>query len=163
MKLYMKQRVFSWRDKFHVKDAAEVDRYYVEGEVFTLGKKLHVYDAEGREVAFIRQKVMSLLPRYYIEIGGTTVEIVKEFTLLKPRFRFEGLPWRLEGDFFEHNYTLIDGERTVMQMTKAWFSWGDSYELDIADAGSELMCLCIALAVDAVLDDQTAAAVATSS
>ena len=35
MKLYIKQKVFSWGDKFTVKDEAGRDRYYVEGEIFT--------------------------------------------------------------------------------------------------------------------------------
>jgi uncharacterized protein YxjI len=158
----MKQKVFSWKDKFFVKDEGETDRYYVEGEVFTLGKKLHVYDAEQREVAFIRQKVWSFLPRYYIEIGGETIEIVKEFTLLKPRFRFEGLPWTMQGDFWAHEYTMLDGERVVMQLSKKWLTWGDTYELDIADGGDELLCLCVALTVDCVLADQSASASASS-
>ena len=57
MKLYIKQKVFSWGDKFTVKDKAGRDRYYVEGEIFTFGRKLHVYDMSGREVAFIKQEV----------------------------------------------------------------------------------------------------------
>jgi uncharacterized protein YxjI len=38
MKLYIKQKVFSWGDKFTVKDATGNDRYFVEGEVFSFGK-----------------------------------------------------------------------------------------------------------------------------
>ena len=53
MKLYIKEKVFSWGDKFTVKDAYGEDKYIVEGEVFSWGKKLHVYDRSGREVAFI--------------------------------------------------------------------------------------------------------------
>ena len=37
MKLYIKEKVFTWGDKFCVKDALGNDRYTVEGEVFTLG------------------------------------------------------------------------------------------------------------------------------
>ena len=44
MKLYIKQKVFSWGDKFTVKDVNGEDRYFVEGEIFSWGKKLHVYD-----------------------------------------------------------------------------------------------------------------------
>ena len=40
MKLYIKQKVFSWGDKFTVKDETGRDRYYVEGEIFTFGRKL---------------------------------------------------------------------------------------------------------------------------
>lgn len=37
MNLYMKQRIFSWGDKFSIYDAAGNECYYVEGEVFTFG------------------------------------------------------------------------------------------------------------------------------
>ena len=59
MKLYIKQKVFSWNDKFTVKTSYGEDKYAVEGELFSLGKKLHVYDMSGREVAFIQQKIFS--------------------------------------------------------------------------------------------------------
>ena len=81
MKLYMKQKVFSWKDRFTVWDANGNDRYYVEGELISFGKKLHVYDVQNREVAFIHQKLFSLLPRYFVSVNGVDVaEIVKEFT-----------------------------------------------------------------------------------
>lgn len=35
MKLYIKQKVFSWSDLFTVKDSYGADRYYVEGELFS--------------------------------------------------------------------------------------------------------------------------------
>ena len=40
MKLYIKEKVVSWGDKFTVKDAYGEDKYIVEGEVFSWGKKL---------------------------------------------------------------------------------------------------------------------------
>ena len=61
MKLYIKEKVFSWGDKFTVKDAYGEDKYIVEGEVFTFGKKLHVYDRSGREVAFIKQVLLGCI------------------------------------------------------------------------------------------------------
>ena len=81
MKLYIKQKVFSWNDKFTVKTSYGEDKYAVEGELFSLGKKLHVYDMSGREVAFIQQKIFSFLPRYFVFVGDTQVaEIVKKFS-----------------------------------------------------------------------------------
>ena len=38
VRLYIKQKVFSWGDKFTVRDENGRDRYYVEGEIFTFGK-----------------------------------------------------------------------------------------------------------------------------
>lgn len=150
MKLYMKQKVFSWADKFNVADEHGVTRYSAEGELFSWGKKLHIYNNTGREVAFIRQKVMSWLPRYYVEIDGVTVaSVVKEFTFFKQAYRLEGLPWRMEGDFWAHDYVMYDdSNHEIMRMRKAWFTWGDSYELEIHDPENAILCLCVALAVD---------------
>jgi uncharacterized protein YxjI len=149
MKLYMKQKVFSWADKFNVKDEDGNERYYVEGELFSWGKKLHIKNSNGQEVAFIRQKLMSWLPRYFVEINGVTVAtVVKELTFFRPSYRVEGLPWTMKGNFWEHNYVMYDNSREVMRLSKAWFTWEDSYELEIYDPENELLCLCVALAVD---------------
>ena len=152
----MKQKVFSWRDRFFIKDEYGEDRYAVEGELFSWGKKLHIYNSRGEEAAFIRQKIWSWLPRFYVEIDGRVVcEIVKEFTLFKPKYRVEGIPWRMEGDYFAHEYSLYDGQRQIMSMLKKWFTWGDSYELYIPVPQDELLCLCIALAVDCAVAQQS--------
>jgi uncharacterized protein YxjI len=158
MKLYIKQKVFSWRDRFAVNDDAGRDRYYAQGEVFTLGRKLHVFGADGGEVAFIRQKLLSFLPRYYIEIGDKTYEFVKEFTLLRPKYAIRSLGWTVSGNFTAHEYAVADGRGDVMRISKAWLTWGDFYELDISDARKELLCLCIALAIDCITADAAHAA-----
>ena len=54
VKLCIKQKVFSWVDRFTVFDETGADKYYVEGEFFSWGKKLHVTDLTGRETAFIQ-------------------------------------------------------------------------------------------------------------
>ena len=56
MKLYIKQKVFSWGDKFRVYDENYNDRYYVEGEVLSFGKKLHLYSrSETKKRIFMRK------------------------------------------------------------------------------------------------------------
>ena len=162
MKLYIKQKVFSWSDKFTVKDESQFDRWSAQGEFFTLGRKLHVYDAGGAEAAFIRQKMLSLLPRYYIEIGGKEYEFVREFKLLRPKYTIRNLDWTIDGNFLEHNYAVTNKNGNVMRMTKAWLSWGDFYELDIADEQNELLGLCVALAIDCITADLSNAAAGSS-
>jgi uncharacterized protein YxjI len=157
MKLYLKQKVFSWRDRFYVKDEQGNDRYFVEGEILSWSKKLHVYGMNGIEVAFIREKVLSWLPKYFVEINNQVVcEIVKELTFFTHKYRIDGMQWRLDGDVWAHEYCLQDSNRQVMmQLSKKWFTWGDSYELDIAQPQDELLCLCIALAVDCAMAKQS--------
>ena len=152
MKLYIKQRVFSWGDKFSVKDGFGNDKYYVEGEVFSWGKKLHVYDVTGKEVAFIKQEVWSFLPRFYIFCGNHQVaEIKKEFSFLFPRYTVEGLGWEIEGRFMAHDYDITKNGQMIVSINKEWMTWGDSYELNISNEADEIVALAVVLAIDAVL------------
>lgn len=155
MKLYIKQKVFSWKDKFYVKDENGNDRYYIEGELFSLGKKLHIYDMNSNELAFIHQKVLSFLPRFFVFIGGIQVaEIVKEFTFFRNKYRIEGLNWDVDGDFMDHDYEITHMGRPIVSISKEWFTWGDSYMLDIADNVDPINALSVVLAIDCVIEMQ---------
>ena len=164
MKLYIKQKVFSWGDSFTVKDADGTDRYTVQGEIFTWGKKLHVYDMAGNEVAYIEQEVWSFLPRYYVFCGDQQVaEIKKEFSFLFPRYSIEGLGWEIEGSFMDHDYEIMQDGRSIVTIRKEWMTWGDSYELDIADPKDEIVALAVVLTIDCVLEASSNASVTISS
>ena len=164
MKLYIKEKVFSWGDKFTVKDEYGYDKYVVEGEVFSWGKKLHIYDMTGREVAFIKQEVWSFLPRYYVFCGGQQVaEIKKEFTFLFPKYSIEGLGWEIDGSFLAHEYEITKGGRTIVTISKEWMTWGDSYELNIANPADEILALAVVITIDCVMDSGSGASVSVSS
>ncbi|MGL4343875.1 MAG: LURP-one-related/scramblase family protein [Cellulosilyticaceae bacterium] len=149
MRLYIKQRVFSFNDSFVVKDEKGNDKYFVEGEMFSFGHKLHVMDTSGREVAFIKQKVMTFMPRFEITVRGQHIgDLVKQLTFFKSNYMIEGSNLSLEGDYFDHDYTLTESGREIMHIYKEWFTWGDSYVLDIARPEDELISLAIVLAID---------------
>ena len=153
MKLYIREKVFSWSDKFFVKDEGGRDKYIVEGEFFSWGKKLHVYDMAGTEVAFIKQEVWSLLPRYYVFRGERKVaEIKKEFTLFFPRYSIEGLGWDIQGSFWAHDYEITQNGRPIVTIRKECMTWGDSYELDIVNPADEIVALAVVLTIDCVME-----------
>ncbi|MDD4377212.1 MAG: LURP-one-related family protein [Eubacteriales bacterium] len=159
MKLYIMQKVFSWKDKFFIKNEQEKDKYYVEGELFSWGKKLHVYDMNQREVAFISQKVFSFLPRFFVYIDGEQVaEIVKEFTFFKPRYAIEGLSWTINGNFMEHDYEILEKGNPIATIHKEWLTWADTYTIDINNPDKEIMALAVVLAIDCVNAAEAAAA-----
>ena len=155
MKLYIKEKVFTWGDQFTVKDAYGNDKYVVEGEVFTLGKKLHVYDTLGREVAFIKQELMTFLPCFAVYAGGREIgRVQKEFSFLVSRYSIEGLDWDIEGSFWEHEYQITQNGLPIVTISKEWMTWGDSYELDIADPADEILALAVVLTIDCVHEAQ---------
>ena len=155
MKLYIKQKVFSWGDKFSVVDEFGQPRYFVEGEIFSWGKKLHVYDTQGSERIYIQQRVFSWQPRYHIYVDEQHVaEVVKAFTFFKPVYSVNGLGWKIEGDFWAHEYLVTEHGSPVVAISKEWFTWGDSYKLDILHPSDELPALAVVLAIDCAIAQQ---------
>ncbi len=153
MKLYMKQQVFSFRDRFYILDGAGAQRFYVEGELFSLGKRLHIFDLQGRELASVQQKLFTFLPCFQVYVGGVQkAEIVKELSLFRPRYTIHGPSWTIDGDFWDHDYAIRDRQGPVVRVSKAWLSWGDSYLLDIRPDADPVMAIAAALAIDCVLD-----------
>jgi uncharacterized protein YxjI len=156
LKLYLKQKVLTLRDRFFVKDENGNDRYRIEGKLpgrlAAAGQQLCVFDTIGNAVALVRHKPKFMaMPRFGIEIDGNEVcEVVKKFKLVGQRYNIEALSWHVTG-FWEQVYELKHGDEVIMQIDKRVVSVGDSYELDILDPQHELLCLCIALAIDCSL------------
>lgn len=153
MRLYIKEKVFSWNEQFTVKDENGWDKYYVEGEFFTLGKKLHLLNIHQEEVAFIQQQLWTWMPRYTVSMDGQEIaEIRKEFTFFFQRYVIDGLGWEIEGDVWAHDYEIRKNGRVIVRITKEWFTWGDSYMLDIADPADEIVALAVVLTIDCVVE-----------
>ena len=156
MKLYIREKVFSWGDKFTVKDQYGNDKYMVQGEVFSFGKKLHVYDMAGREVAFIKQELWSFLPKYDVFCEGVQVaQIKKEFTFLFPKYSIAGLGWEVNGSFLAHDYEITQAGRPIVRISKEWMTWGDTYELEIMNPADELVALAVVLTIDCVVESSS--------
>ena len=155
MKLYIKQKVFSFRDRFTVKDESGTDVFAITGEIFSFGKVLHIEDMQGRELLTIRQRLFTFMPRFEIERGGDVIaEVAKEFTFFKPSYVIEGTPFTVQGDFFDHDYEIMRDGRAVAHIYKEWFTWGDSFVVDIHDSGSVdvLLLLAVSIVIDCVMD-----------
>ena len=155
MNLYIKQKVFSWNDKFSIYDENGNERFYVEGEVFSFGKKLRIYDLAGIELAYIEQKVWSFLPKYNIYRNGEHLcTVVKSFTFFRNEYVIEELGWRVDGDFMDHDYFISDGEREIVSVCKEWFTWGDTYAVSIDDDADVVAALATVIVIDACIEAQ---------
>lgn len=165
MRFYARQKLFSLRTVFKILNEKGQPSYSAKGEIVSFGKRLHIYDRTGREVAVLRQRLMSLMPTYEIHIGGRyAASIVKRITLFKPSYSIKGSGWRVQGDFLKHSYRLIGPNgKVAASIRKRWFSFGDAFELNVPDPENELMAICVMLAIDCVMDNEEAAASRPSS
>lgn len=151
MELRIKQRVFSWTDTYDVYDENGVPRYYVKGEFFSLGHNIHVYDKRtGEELGSIRQRLLTLMPTFDICYGGREQGCIrKRFTFFTEDYQVEYRGWDVEGNFLGWDYRVIHGDRTVMTISKEWFTWGDTYTLRYDNPANEMPGLLLVLAIDA--------------
>lgn len=149
MRLLLKQRFFSWFDSYDIYDEYGSTVFSVQGKL-SWGHCLIVYDKYGNEVGMLKEKVLSFLPVFEIYINGVLAgRIKKEFTFFKPKFTLNFNNWTVDGDFFEWDYSVYDGNRQVMTVSKKIWNFTDTYEINVFNDDNALAGLMIALAIDA--------------
>ncbi len=150
MKLYFKQRFFSWFDSYDIFDENGDTVYTVKGAL-SFGKCLHVYDAADNFVGTVKQRVLTWMPQFEIYLGEEYLGLIKkQFSLFTPTFDIEYLGWSVTGDFFEWDYTIsaMSGE-TVAVVSKELFHFTDTYCIDVRHRDFALHALMLVLAIDA--------------
>ena len=124
MKLYFKQRLFSWLDSYDI------------------------YNEAGGTV---RERVLTLLPRFELFLRGQYMGCIsKELTLFRPRYNIDCKGWHVEGDFFEWDYRIMDRSGCcVATVSKEIFRLTDTYVIDVRNGQDALCALMLVLAIDA--------------
>ncbi|MDN4494101.1 LURP-one-related/scramblase family protein [Ureibacillus aquaedulcis] len=156
--LYIKQKVFSLSGKFTVKDQQENDVYYVEGSFMQIPKTFSIMNTTRDEVALITKKVFSFLPIFLVEVNGKeAITIKKELAFFKPRYTIDAVGIEVQGNWWDMDFQIIQHGLVVGTVSKKWFTWGDSYEVQILDEAMEAIIIALVVAIDCVKADQAAA------
>lgn len=166
MQFRIKQKFWSLGDEFCITDSQQQPVFRIMGKAFSWGDQLSFQDMQGREHAYIRQRLLSWRPKYEIyRQGQLFAEVTKEFSWFNKQFELD-VPgpndYTINGSFWDHEYTFERGGGIVAQVSKAYFSWSDSYGVDIVEGEDTVAILCAVIVIDQVLDDERGAAVATS-
>ena len=150
MRLYFKQRFFSWFDSYDIWHENGSVAYTVQGRL-AWGHRLEIQDAAGSHIGTVKEEILTLLPRFALyEKDAYVGSIRRKFTLFFKRFELDCEGWTIEGDPFDWEYTVFDRSgNVIMTASKQLFRWTDTYVLDIADPRHALRCLMIVLAIDA--------------
>ena len=155
MRYVMRQKLLSLADSFTIKDENERDAYFVRGKLFSFGDKLSFQDTAGNELVYIDQRLLNWGPTYELWRGADLLAVVKRqlFSFIHHRFTVD-VPGpddlEAEGDFLDHEYAFTRGDRVVATVSKKWFSWTDTYGIEIADSEDAVLILASAVVVDMV-------------
>ncbi len=155
MSYVMKQKWLSWGDDFTIKTEDGADAFFIDGKVFSIGDKLSFQDMEGNELAFIRQKLLSWGPTYEIYRDGELAAVVKKhlFTLFRCQFTVD-VPGpddlEAQGNFLDMEYTFSRGDEVVATVSKKWFSWTDTYGVDVPESEDAILILASTVVIDMI-------------
>lgn len=156
MKYYIKQKVFTLRDNFSIKDYSQNDVFQVQGKFMSLTNKLELLNMNGSQVLHSKKQLFRLLPVYNIYSNhDEELAVIKKKFSFKPKFEVTmiGQDYTVEGSFFAHNFGIIKDEREVATITKKVFSFGDSYEIDILDETHKELLLFVVIIIDQVIHE----------
>lgn len=157
MNLYIKQKVFSFGDKYDIYDKEENPVYNAWGEVFSFGNKLHLCDSAGNELLFIKQKMMVFLPTFELYVQGNLfAKVKKEFTFFNKKITVESTfgDFVIDGNFWDHEYQITCEGKLFGTVTKEWLTWGDVYALNINTEEHPEFFVALVLAIDCILEGE---------
>src|SRR5690349_8490797 len=142
MRYLMKQKIWSWGNNFVIKNDRDEACFQVHGQVFSFGDKLSFCDMADNELVFIRQKVFSWGPTYELHrpAGEPSAMVSKHlWTFFKDRFTVDVTAdgpspddLLVQGDFWDLEYQFIRQDRPIASVSKKWFSWADTFGVDVA-------------------------------
>lgn len=156
MRYQIRQRIFSLGDNFTIKGEDGEPRFIVKGRVFSLGDKLSVEDLYGNELFYIEQKLFKFLPEYNIFQKGIQVaRVKKEFSFFTPKFYIESTygTFDMVGDILGYNFEITKNGKVVAVVNKKWFSFSDTYGVEIDDRENHGFLLSLVIVIDQVIHD----------
>lgn len=160
---YIKQKVLSLGGKFTVKDQHEKDVYYVEGSFMQIPKTFSIMNTTRDEVALITKKVFSFLPKFFVEVNGREMlTIKKEFSFFKARYTIDAAEIEVHGNWWDMDFQVLQHGVVIGKVNKEWFTWGDSYKVQILNEEMEAVIIALVVAIDCVKADQAAASSAST-
>ena len=160
MRFLMKQKIFSLRDSFEIFDEHNELAYIAKGSFFSfLRKSLTLKDAQENEVAQIKQKLLAIKPTFFIRANdGVTCRIKKcFFPLFSSKFIIStpGSEVVLTGDFLSHEYRFEANGEEIAAVSKHWFSFGDTYGVDIKYDEDIWLILSSIAVIDMIMHDDS--------
>lgn len=165
-KLYIKQKVFKITDHYPVLNEAGEEVYQVDQDFKIIGNRITVTKKDGSKSFVLEKKLFKMLPEYEVVFDdGKSFRIKQNFRWFKKDIDLISQDYnlKLRGDLWDLNFDVENQGQVVGHIDKAWFTWGDTYEITVFDEAFEEELLALLIVVDAIKDDENAAASANAA
>ncbi len=155
--LYCSSPVLSLNHAIEVTDDKGQVHYRAESDFISLHDYTRINDAFGNRIAEVERKSLSFHEIHYVHMAdGTEFTLSNElFHLVKDITNVEGLGWRLQGNFLEMNFQILDQQANVLAVIgQKLFSIHDKYSVDIYDPQQEQKIIAILITLQHLIRDR---------
>lgn len=154
----MRQRMFSLGEDFVIENDQGEHVFRVDGKLLRIRETFVLEDMQGSEVATIRAKLLALRDSMTVARGGDVIATIRKAWISPFRDKFvidvKGGPDMVaQGDILDHEYELRRGSERVAQVSKHWFSFTDTYGIEIMNGEDDGLILALVVAIDEMAHD----------
>ena len=150
----IRQNLISIGDDFWIENAEGKKVFKVDGKVLRIRKTLVFEDAQGKKLAQIQERLLTIRDTMVIDdADGKEIAVIKKALIAPLRDRWmvkvkNGEDLDVQGSILDHEYSIKQGRTKVAEVSKKWFSFTDTYGVEIAPAQNDILILAVAVAID---------------
>ncbi len=154
---YIKQKIFTIRDRYYVYNQQGEPVYEVTGKFFSIGSELTISDLNGKELFRIKQHVLSFFGVYDVYQNELLCATIKRrATFFRPKLDVDSDygNFEIHGDFWDYDFSITKDGHPIGTIEKEWFTFGDSYKLTVNNSDAEVFFIAMVIAIDNCLHNE---------
>ena len=150
----IRQNLISIGDDFWIENAEGKKVFKVDGKVLRIRKTLVFEDAQGKKLAQIQERLLTIRDTMLIDdADGKEIAAIKKALIAPLRDRWtvkvkNGEDLDVQGSILDHEYSIKQGRTKVAEVSKKWFSFTDTYGVEIDPGQNDILILAVAAAID---------------
>ena len=153
MKYLLRDRLFSIGDDFWITTEHGEKAFLVDAKILRISDTFELKDMQGHKVAVVKKKLVSIRDAMKIERDGEVVATVKKklFTPFRDKYEVhlhDGRELEVHGNFSDHEFAVEEHGHRIAHISRKWFSFRDTYGIDIQDDQDVPLLLSVAVCVD---------------
>lgn len=154
MRYYMRQNLFSLKDKYKIYNEDERITYTIDANWQILNFRCNILDENNEICAKVSKEMISVLPKYQIYTDTDVIANVSmRLSFFKKNFdissKFGNIS--MEGDFFSFNFKVLKNGKLVATVDKQFIKMTDCYVINVLDNIQPEFIIALAVIVDNAL------------
>jgi uncharacterized protein YxjI len=150
----IRQKLISIGDDFWIENHEGVRVFKVDGKILRIRKTLVFEDPNGKPLCQIKERLLTIKDTMVVEDpGGKDIAVIKKALIAPLRDKWnvnvkDGEDLVVQGNILDHEYAIRQGRTPVAQVSKKWFSFTDTYGVEVQPGQNDILILAIAVAID---------------